>query len=515
MESQATISDMGSLARGTAINLAGSGFNIAGRLLYNLLVARILGPSLLGVYFLALTLANVVATAALAGLENTAVRFLARDRASGDWGAFRGNLRFIVRLVGGLTLFAAAGLWLIAPWLTATFFHKPEVAAPLRVICIYVPLFALESVLLAATQSFRQMKYKAYIESMLNPALRIMAAYAIYRLGGGIYAILGSYIAVVGICTLLAGLALRRCLPVNLGNYRPVVHRAALLDYSIPLFGSNILTFLVLYSDSLVLAHYRSNTEVGLYAVCIRLIAITAFSLPVVSQIFAPMISELHHRNEIEQLGKYFKVVTLWAVEIFVPLVLLYFVAGREILGFFGPAFRVAAPCLLVLAVGQMANVITGPVGLILNMAGWTRLQLLNSAAVLLIQTVMAVVLIPRFGIMGAAVANGFAAVAVNLVRVFQLQQRLHVHPFSPALSKPALATLVALLPAWAITHYFLLQGGVRVALLGAAMLLTYAAVLFAIGLDRHSRMAWEQLRQSVAQILLRRPALAGIGGRN
>jgi O-antigen/teichoic acid export membrane protein len=512
MASQATISDMGSLARGTAINMVGSGFSIVGRLVYNLLIARILGPSHLGVYFLALTIANVAAVMAMGGLENTTVRFLARHRTDQDWGAFRGTLRFILLAVTSTSLLAVVVLWLTAPWLTSVFFHKPEVATPLRIISTYVPLFVLETVLLSATQSFREMKYKLYVESMLNPALRIAALAVIYKAGGGINAILWSYSVVLGVCAITAFGAVHRCVPADLAAYRPVTDKAALLNYSYPLFGVSILTFLVIYSDSLLLAHFRTNAEVGLYAVCVRLILVTGFALPVVSQIFAPMISELHHRSEIDQLGQYFKVVTLWAVEIFVPLVLVYCVAGREILGFFGPGFSVAAPCLLVLAIGQLANIITGPVGLILNMAGWTRVQLANSAAVLLVQVVAAVLLIPRFGIMGAAVANSAAVIVVNLARVIQLQHRLHVNPFSFALIKPGAAAVAAVMLAWAIRHSSIAPGAIRLGLMCAVMLAAYVSVLLVIGLDHHSRLAWCQLRQSIARVFFRGPAFAGLG---
>src|SRR5271170_2498510 len=90
---------MGTLARGAMVNLVGSGSNIVGRLIFNLLVARLLGASQLGVYFLALTVANIVAVVSVGGFDLTLVRSLAQQRADGDWGLFRGTLRFAARAV--------------------------------------------------------------------------------------------------------------------------------------------------------------------------------------------------------------------------------------------------------------------------------------------------------------------------------------------------------------------------------------------------------------------------------
>src|SRR5271155_3992931 len=161
---------MGTLARGSAINMAGSGFNIVGRLIFNLLVARMLGASQLGLYFLALTVSNVVGVIAVGGFDIALVRNLARHRTDENWGLFRGTLRFAIRAVAGLGTLGTVVLLVGAPWFSNVWFHKPELATPLRIIALNVPFYALEMVLLASTQSFKQMKYKAYIESMLNPA---------------------------------------------------------------------------------------------------------------------------------------------------------------------------------------------------------------------------------------------------------------------------------------------------------------------------------------------------------
>jgi len=490
---------MGTLARGAAINMVGSGSNLVGRLVFNLLVARLLGASQLGVYFLALTVANVVAVVAVGGMDLTLVRSLAQYRTEGNWGHFRGTLSFAMKMVTAMGIAGTTILLVAAPWICNLLFHKPEVATPLRIVSLYIPFYALEMVLLAATQSFKQMKYKAYIESMLNPALRIVLVVGIMLLGGGLKSLLVTYVGTVALCAILSYFALRKCVPADLDSYTPTADRRGLLAFSSPLFGVTIVTFLIYYADTLVLAHYRSTAEVGLYAVCLRLIVITGFALPVVSQIFAPMISELHHKGEIAEMGAYFKVVTVWAVEFFVPLMLLYLAAPAAILGAFGREFRVAAPCLLILGIGQAVNVLTGPVGLILNMSGWTRLQFWNSTSVLILQIVMAILLVPRYGYMGAAIANTTAVVVVNAARVVQLQVRLHINPFSWFLGKPVAALGVALAVGYALKNSAG-SGIVRLGLLWVAMMVAYAGALYVFGLDRHSRLAWNHLRESLGR---------------
>ncbi len=490
---------VGTLARGTAINLGGSVFNFLGRLVFNLLVARLLGPRLLGTYFIALTLASGLGVVAVAGFDTTLIRYLARYRSDQDWGALRGTVRFAVRMVAAMGMLGCFVLIIAAPWIASWVFHKPELATPLRIAAFYGPLYALETLFLAGTQSFKVMKYKAYIGSTLDPALRILLVVGVYMLGGGLYAILTAYVSSMLVCALLSFVALRRCIPANAAAVAPAADRGELLRYAAPLFVVNILTFGVLYASSLILAHFRSAQEVGLYSVCLRLMLISGFTLTVVSQIFAPFISEIHHRGEITQLGRQLKVVTLWVVEVYVPVMLLFVVAPGLVLSIFGKDFAAAAPCLIILMMGQLINLLTGPLGLVLNMSGWTRLELWNVATVFSLQVVFAFLLIPRMGLLGAAIADSGAMIIMNLVRVAQLRWRLGIHPLSVALAKPLFAALVALgaaIPRW---QHLTPAGAFRSGSLFVAMLFAYLAMLVVLGFDHHSRIAWQQLRQTIS----------------
>ncbi len=497
---------MGTLAKGTALNLVGKGFDTTSRLVFNLMLARMLGPQQLGIYFVALTVASILGVSATAGFDATLVRYLARYRTDHNWAAFRGTLRFAVSSVLLLGTALTLGLELLAPWLANAVFHKPEVTVPLRIIALYIPVFALETILLAAVESFKTMRYTLYIESILNPATRILLVAAIWMLGGGVRSVLTAYVFTILLCSTMAYAALRKSTSPEMATYQPYIERAELIAYSLPLLGITILTFSIRYLDTLFLAHYRSAAEVGLYSVSLRVTMITGFSLTVVSKIFAPIISELHHKGQMDELGAYLKVVTLWAVQIFTPLLLLFCIAPQKILGVFGNEFRAAAVCLVILIIGQMANIVTGPVGLVLNMAGWTRLQLWNSIAVLAIQITLCILLIPRWGILGAAVANGAAVILVNAARVVQVQAKLHINPFGWLLLKPVAAAATALLAAVPLWGNHAALGNVRSAMLFAAMLLVYFGMLLVMGPDHHSRVAGLQLWGSVRRKLAPTP---------
>lgn len=478
----------------------GTGFNIVARLLYNVLVARLLGPRNVGIYYLVLTVADLIGVVAAAGMQTTVVRYLAWHRVDGDWGAFRGTLRFAIRVSTVIALLGIVGLFGLAPQVAVGIFHKPEAIVPLRIMVVLVPLYALETLLLAATQSFNEMKYKALIESTLNPALRLLLIVPAFFMSNRLVYVLSVYLFSLLVCTTLAYLALRRCIPVNLRDFQPKTQYRELIHYSYPLFFFNILTLLSLYIDSLFVAHFRSSTEMGIYSVCIRLVVVTSFILPVINQTWAPLMSEFYRKNELEHVSHNFKLVTLWALQIYIPVLLMFLIVPGRILDLFGHGFRAAAPCLVILMVGQFINNLTGPVGLVLTISGWTRLQLWNAFVIVVLQSVLAVILIPRLGLTGAALANATAAVSVNLLRVFQVWTRLRMQPFSACLLKPMLAGATAFLVAAGFTHGVNLVPITRLVLIIAATMATYVGGMWLLGIDAHSRMAWRQLRGAMGR---------------
>jgi O-antigen/teichoic acid export membrane protein len=163
----------------------------------------------------------------------------------------------------------------------------------------------------------------------------------------------------------------------------------------------------------------------------------------------------------------------------------------------------------MILIIGQAANYLSGPTGLVLNMAGWTHLQLSNIVFCASLQTILNFLLIPRLGILGGALANCAALVTLNLIQLSQLRRRLGFHPFSPALRKPFLAALAALLVFVLLRNIAILPGSAGAALKGALTILTYAATLVALGLDEHTRSALESIRR-VVSTQLPRQSLSG-----
>jgi O-antigen/teichoic acid export membrane protein len=139
-----------------------------------------------------------------------------------------------------------------------------------------------------------------------------------------------------------------------------------------------------------------------------------------------------------------FKIVTKWAFTFSLPIFWIAVLFGKPLLGISGTGFIPAWPLLIALAIGNLINVATGSVGYMLVMTGHQKITFLNSLIAIVFNIVLGIMLIPRYGAMGVAIATGVALSVVNLLRLLQVYIFLGMTPFRWDTLKPIGAGLIS-----------------------------------------------------------------------
>ena len=149
-----------------------------------------------------------------------------------------------------------------------------------------------------------------------------------------------------------------------------------------------------------------------------------SFTLGAVNSISAPKISQAYNNNQILK----FKNIVIQATKtIFyssLPAISMIFIFPEFLLSFFGKEFLLAKSALLILAFSQVINAMSGSVGIILNMTGKEKIFRNILVVALLINISFNLVLIPRYGIEGAAIASASSLVFWNLYSVFYVYRK-------------------------------------------------------------------------------------------
>lgn len=152
----------------------------------------------------------------------------------------------------------------------------------------------------------------------------------------------------------------------------------------------------------------------------------------------------------------------------------------------------------MLLAIGTLADVLSGPCGHMLMMSGRPYLAMANNIVALALNIGLNVWLIPRYGIIGAGVAWAASLVLINVSRVTQVYVTMKMAPFDRGLIKGVVAAAAALPGA------LLVQANMRglAALLGGAFVIVvvYVGTIFVLGVEPEDRLVWSSLRRRASQ---------------
>lgn len=485
-----------SKAAGNA-GIAGLGelINVALRYVTGVVMTRGLGAEGFGVYALALTVAQLTGALARTGLDYGVLRYVALYEARKDRIHRQGILFFATLVSSSLGLALGIVLFLSAAFLSTRIFHGHDLASPLKLFALSIPLVSVQAIWLGGLQGLQRIKDRVYIEKLIDPALRLGLVVAFLALGFGVLGAVSAWIISTIVATLVA---LRYVTGAGLlalpNSVETKIEAKDWLLFSAPLFLMSILAFALTEVDTLMLGYLRSAEEVGVYNVALKVAPLVAMPLLAFNMIFAPMISSIYGAGEANKLQALFKSVTKWTFSLSFVIFLIVSLFTEPILGIFGAEFKVAGLALRILACGYLIDAGVGAVGYMLMMTGHSQINLINTALMGTLNVALNYALIPRYGIIGASIGTGLTIAAINLLRLGEVYYFLGIHPFRLDFLKPLLAGLLAALLIWSFQSRMVSQPANRelgfplLPILILILVATYLFLLWGLRLSRDDK---------------------------
>ena len=408
----------------------------------NIILTRMLGARLYGLYALANTVVTVATVPSTLGLPISLVHFLASSSERGEWGRLRWMLRASFRAVLISSLLGVVVVLALAPWASRVIFKKEGLLLPLGGLALALPLLALYLVCAGGLQGLRFIRGKVFIERIAHPLV-----FTVLLLVGGYFFrnieyVLVCFFVAAAVVLALGFFWLRRRMSGLPQSPFPGTAWRELLGFSTPLMFMNFLNFFILWSDILVMGMFRPAVEVGIYAIASRLA--TGVNMPTDSlgASLAPSFSSLTGREDMEGLRRLFHTSTRWIFLLSSFAGLGLALGGHAILGIFGPEFQRGYAALCLLAGGQVITALFGANGTLITMTGHPRINLANSVVLGLGNLGLNLLLVPRYGPLGAASAAALSWAVVNTTRAVEIWFILKIGPWDRAMVKPLLSFL-------------------------------------------------------------------------
>lgn len=388
----------------------------------SIVLARVLGPEGFGIYVYALSLVTLIAVPTQLGLPTLLVREVARYQVQERWGLLRGLLQRVNQVVVVTSLILGVGAAVIA-WAVADSVSEEQVRTFAWALLL-LPLIALGNLRGAALRGLRKIVKGQLPEYLLRPGLHlVLIGTAVLVWGSTLSASSAMMLHAVAslIAFVVGAFLLVRELPKASKTIGAEYETKAWARSVVPLSLIAGITIVNSQAGIVMLGIWRPVEEVGLYRVAIQGASLVTFGLGAVNLAIAPYLSRLYHSGE---RGSLQRLVTLTSRSVFllaIPVTLAFLFFGDLVLSLaFGTAFAAAHYALAILCIGELVNASTGSVGYLLNMAGYEGRTARGLALAAGTNIVVDLLLIPPYGIEGAAIASAISLIVCNAYLVRQ-----------------------------------------------------------------------------------------------
>lgn len=398
----------------------------------SIVFARFLGTSGLGTYSYATSWATLLGIPAALGLNLLMVREIAVYRSKGQYGLMKGMLRWSNLTV----LMVSVAIALIAVVVSWNLKQDSDITVVLAVALamVTVPIISLTNLKLGAMKGLQKVVLGQIPDSLFSPAMVICLITAAYFLLGdrfNVFWVLGIKIIASSITFTIGTKWLLNSLPAEVSRVTPIYQGKKWLVDALPFMFLGTSQLLSSRIDIIMLGSFKGVEAVGIYTVILGVTKMTEFIHQATNNVLAPAIATLYSEGKMRQLERMVRksMLVVFMISLLVGGTLILF--SRQVLLIFGAEFTPGTATMGILIIGSIFNSFTGAVGMLLNMTGHQNDTAIAVGLNAILNIVLNSILIPRWGINGAATATTISLILINITKVILVKKRLGISLYS------------------------------------------------------------------------------------
>ncbi|UCI08878.1 lipopolysaccharide biosynthesis protein [Mesorhizobium sp. B1-1-8] len=390
------------------------------------LMARWMGSFEYGIFVLVWVTMVIVGNLACLGFHTSVIRFIPEYRERGMLAELRGivlaSRLFVLvasTLIAGL---GALGVWLASPWIE-NYYVIPFI---LGVICL--PMIALGDLMQGLARANSWALFALSPTYLVRPVLILVfmaLMLALHYVPDAKTAIFAS-IAATYATTLGQLMGVTSRMDRNIPAGPTTVHFGQWFLVSLPIFLVESFFFLLTNADVLMVGAYLDPNDVAVYFATVKTLALVHFVYFAVKAGVAQRYAQFTH-GEPRRLAIFARETVSWTFWPSLLMAVLVLALGEPMLVLFGPEFTAGYPLLFLLVLGVVARAAVGPCESLLTMSGNQNICAAVYAMTLALNIGLNVLLIPHFGLWGAAIATSLAMVFEASALSFTVWRKLGI----------------------------------------------------------------------------------------
>lgn len=398
--------------------LAAKGSSLLAGYVFLLFVSRYYGADSVGIYALCTSVLSIVAVVSRLGFDTHLVKVASAYRINGQ-GAFASYChRLAMRISATLALIFSLSIFLFRDALAINLFNKPGLSDGFFYVAVaMVPIVAFQ----VNAGFLRGLGFVKLFAFMQNSALSFFSLITILLLSlfSGFDDVYSPVIAYVlsGYAVFLVSIYLVKKVSGQ-PSRAPGVTAFEFLRNAFPLMLAASMGLVLFWADTIILGILKTEADVGVYNVAVRIAMLAVLALKAVNTATGHRFAELWSCGDRQGLAASIHDSTRMIFWCSTPFLALFMIFPDFWLGLFGSEFKVASTALMFLSIGMFVNAISGSVGTLLQMSGHHVAYQNITFVALFLNVVLNFLLIPPFGINGAAFASMVAISIRNLASV-------------------------------------------------------------------------------------------------
>ncbi|KTG07827.1 polysaccharide biosynthesis protein [Haloprofundus marisrubri] len=434
--------ELKSLLSSASLVIVGGLVGSTGKLAERVIIGRELSPADYGEVSIGLAVLTFVTTLSLVGFTQGVPRYLSRYESDEER---RGVWVSGIVLAGAIAVVVGAGVFASAGFLTENLLDNADSVRLIQLFGLAVPFVVGMQIGVGAIRGHENTVYKTYVQDLLYPIGRIVLIFGLLSLGYGVVMVGYAYLVAAIAAFVLSHVLLSRLMRLR-GQFR--THTREMLRFSAPLVISTVMSTMLTQTDTLMLGYFRASEEAGMYSAAYTLgtgmlVVLSAFGF-----LYLPLASRLDSDGQRDDVGVIYQTTTKWVYIITFPAFLTFVVFPRDILRIvFGSAYESAALALIIVSIGFFLSAAVGRDRETLSALGETNYILVGNVAGFVFNFLVNLVLIPQYGMEGAAFTSAVSMAIVHVVVCGILKLRFDITPFSNESVRTFVLLPVVLIP--------------------------------------------------------------------
>jgi len=408
--------------------------------IYRIIVARI-GVEEYGLFSIGLAVTGFLAMISTLGMGEGVVRYVSYYIGKKQEYKARNIIKYVLILTTTFSIFVAVSLFILSDWISINLFHNKNLSIILAIFAISLPLDVVKKIILSVMRAFQKIEYEVYSRNLIENISKILLTLLLIYLGFGIIGVAIGYVAAF-VISLFVSFYFLQTKVFSLKGKTTMIQNRDILNYSLPLLFTGFMLFIMGWIDTLMIGYFRTTAEVGLYNAALPLAHLLYIFTYALFFLFLPTLSSLYAQKKKEIFKPLYKTLTKWIFWINMILLSFFILFPKQIIStFFGQKYLsttilfgkeiLPVPLsLTILSIGFFFGYLMHGGSTFFLVIKKTKLLLFNSIIIALINLILNYILIPPYGIIGAAIATSTSFLVMGLLLIIEIKILLNIWPF-------------------------------------------------------------------------------------